>query len=351
LHRIASAAAASASNRISIDLSASNHNNIESVASSNHISSTSNLESTAAAASNPQQQHRIHSSIESAPAAAATAANRISIKSASAYHQHQHRITSASNAQHTISIIIKSYQQQQQHHHCISNSNIESAAAAIHHSFPIHKNLYQRPQQTSTRWAIGIPPSMNHDPYKHTTLGQPKFQHHTNPYYNNTNTNTLDLGHPAVKRRFCQLYILLLKAPKARITARQYMDHTCNMLQMIKTMKGIFWSVKNGDISIAIGAFADMDRLPDFDEIVAHPAFLFPQKIPVDEDTILPYFPNLVVAVSGEFNATPFVMAHNIPFHELQARVALHIWPHLSPHQSDPYDPVCLPWRTVYFTV
>jgi hypothetical protein len=41
-----------------------------------------------------------------------------------------------------------------------------------------------------------------------------------------------------------------------------------------------------------------------------------------------------------ESNATPFIMAHIIPFHELQARVALHIWPHsikLSPDQSDPY--------------
>jgi hypothetical protein len=37
----------------------------------------------------------------------------------------------------------------------------------------------------------------------------------------------------------------------------------------------------------------------------------------------------------------PFIMAHNIPFHELQARVALHIWPHsikISTDQSDPYD-------------
>jgi hypothetical protein len=61
----------------------------------------------------------------------------------------------------------------------------------------------------------------------------------------------------------------------------------------------------------------------------------------VDEDAILPYFPNLVEAVPGEFNATPLVMAHNIQFHELQARVALHIWPHsikLSPDQLDPYD-------------
>jgi hypothetical protein len=48
-----------------------------------------------------------------------------------------------------------------------------------------------------------------------------------------------------------------------------------------------------------------------------------------------------VEAIPGEFNATPFVKAHNIPFHELQARIALHIWPHsikLSPDQSDTYD-------------
>jgi hypothetical protein len=67
---------------------------------------------------------------------------------------------------------------------------------------------------------------------------------------------------------------------------------------------------------------------------------LVPQKIPVDKDVILPYFLNIVEAVPGEFNVTPFAMAHNIPFHELKARVALHIWPHyikLSPAQSDPY--------------
>jgi hypothetical protein len=111
---------------------------------------------------------------------------------------------------------------------------------------------------------------------------------------------------------------------------------------MIENMKGIFWSIKkNGDMYITIGAFADMDRLPDFDKMVAHPVLLVPQKIPVDEDAILPYFPNLVEAVPSEFNATPFVVAHNIQFHELQACVALHVWPHsikISPDQSDPYD-------------
>jgi hypothetical protein len=85
-------------------------------------------------------------------------------------------------------------------------------------------------------------------------------------------------------------------------------------------MKGIFWSVKrHGDVSIAICAFADMNHLPDFDGMAAHPALLMPQKIPVDEDSILPYFPNLVQAVPCEFTETPFVMAHNIPFHIIQA--------------------------------
>jgi hypothetical protein len=119
------------------------------------------------------------------------------------------------------------------------------------------------------------------------------------------------------------------------------MDHTCNMIQMIETMKGIFWSVKNGDVSIEMGAFADMERIPNFDKMMAHPALLIPQKIPVDEDVILPYFPNLLEAVPIEFNVMPFVMAYNITFHELHARVALHNWPHsikLSPNQSDHYD-------------
>jgi hypothetical protein len=102
------------------------------------------------------------------------------------------------------------------------------------------------------------------------------------------------------------------------------------------------WSVKKWrHVYIAIGAFADMDRLPHFEKMMAHPVLLVPQKIPVDEDAILPCFPNIVEAVPGEFNATPFFTTHTIPFHELQARVALHIWPHsikIPPDQSDLYD-------------
>jgi hypothetical protein len=98
------------------------------------------------------------------------------------------------------------------------------------------------------------------------------------------------------------------------------MYHTWNMIKMIENMKGIFWSIKrHGDVSIAIGAFTDMDRLPNFDEMMAHPALLVLQKIPVDEDAILTDFTNLVEAAPREFNVTPFVMAHNILFHELQA--------------------------------
>jgi hypothetical protein len=84
-----------------------------------------------------------------------------------------------------------------------------------------------------------------------------------------------------------------------------------------------------------------MDHLPNFYDMVAYPVFLVPQKIPVDEDAILPYFTNIVEAVPDDFNATPFVMEHNIPFQEIQVRFALHIWPHsikIPPHQSDPYD-------------
>jgi hypothetical protein len=65
-------------------------------------------------------------------------------------------------------------------------------------------------------------------------------------------------------------------------------------------------------VSIAIGAFVDMDCLPNFDAMVDHLALLVLQNIPVEEDAILPYFLNMVKAVPGEFNATPFVIAHSI---------------------------------------
>jgi hypothetical protein len=58
---------------------------------------------------------------------------------------------------------------------------------------------------------------------------------------------------------------------------------------MIKTMEGICWSIKrHWDGSIVIDAFADMDRLHKFDEMVAHPALLMSQKISVDEAATLP---------------------------------------------------------------
>jgi hypothetical protein len=120
--------------------------------------------------------------------------------------------------------------------------NLQPHFIANHHGFPICKNLYQWPQQTSKRWTIGTPHITNRDPYKRMILGQPNFQHHTSPNYNNATTTTLHLGNPAVKHRFCQRYILLLKAPQVHVTCRQSMDHKCNMIQMIETMKGIFES-------------------------------------------------------------------------------------------------------------
>jgi hypothetical protein len=95
------------------------------------------------------------------------------------------------------------------------------------------------------------------------------------------------------------------------------------------------------DMSIAIVAFADTARLPDFDEMVANPALVVTQKITVDGDAILPYFSNLADAAPVEFNSSPFVATHTIPFDEIQARVALHILPHsikISPDQLDPYE-------------
>jgi hypothetical protein len=86
------------------------------------------------------------------------------------------------------------------------------------------------------------------------------------------------LGHPAIKCIFCQCYIILLKSPKSSNTGQQSMEHTRNILQMIETLKIIFWSVKrHGDVSIAIGAFADMDHLPDFNDMVDHPALPVPR--------------------------------------------------------------------------
>jgi hypothetical protein len=115
------------------------------------------------------------------------------------------------------------------------------------------------------------------------------------------------------------------------------------MLQIIKSLKEICWSNQHhGDMHNSIGAFTDMDHLPYSDDMVAHPALLTPHMILVDKDVMLPYFPNLVEAVPGHFNATPFFMAHSIPFDEIQVCVVLHvICPHsikISPDQSDPYD-------------
>jgi hypothetical protein len=82
---------------------------------------------------------------------------------------------------------------------------------------------------------------------------------------------------------------------------------------------------RHGDVSIAVGACADMDRLPDFNGMVAYPALSPQHKIPSKEGAILPYFPNLIEARLGEFNATPFVMAHNIPIDKILRKAAFKI--------------------------
>jgi hypothetical protein len=214
-----------------------------------------------------------------------------------------------------------------------------------HHFFSSIKTYINGHNKRPNGRPLVSPPIKNHDPYKRMILGQPimptyksttKFQHYTNTNH-----------HPRCGASGCQTLILpaLYPSPKTPQSTRHmptihrpYMQHDTDDNE---TMKGIFWSIKfHVGISIAIGAFAEMDHLPDFDEImVDHPALLVPQKIPVDEDAILPYFPNLMDAVPGKLNATPFfVMAHNIPFHELQDRVALHIWPHSINISLDPTD-------------
>jgi hypothetical protein len=194
----------------------------------------------------------------------------------------------------------------------------------------------------SNWWTIGVTHSTHHGLTNLLLSVTPSHPHTRSPTSCNTTQFRTTTTLPTVKHHFCHRHIFLLKAPKARMTGRQSMDHTYSIIRMIETMKLICLSIKRrGDVSIAIGAFADMDRLPDFDDMVVHPALLVPHKIPVDEAAMLPYFLKLLEAAPREFNATPFVMAHTIPFCEIQVRVALHIWPHsikISPDRSDPYD-------------
>jgi hypothetical protein len=65
-----------------------------------------------------------------------------------------------------------------------------------------------------------------------------------------------------------------------------------------------------------------MDRLHNFNGAVAYPALLAPQKNTSKGGAILSYFPNLVQDIPGEFNATPFVMADNIPIDEILRNAA-----------------------------
>jgi hypothetical protein len=172
------------------------------------------------------------------------------------------------------------------------------------------------------------------------------------------------LGHQAVSHHFCQSYILIFKAPKAHITGQQSMDHTCNMIQMIETMKGMCWSVNNhDDLSIAIAAVADMDRLPDFKYMMGRPTLLVPRKIPVDEDAILPYFPNLV-KYDTIYHGTQHSLSRNSgscfiayfatlypsitrPFSICFAIPRLYIRSvHLN-HSAKKMKPACSPWKIV----
>jgi hypothetical protein len=104
---------------------------------------------------------------------------------------------------------------------------------------------------------------------------------------------------------------------------------------------------KNVDVSIAIDAFADMEHLPEFDEMVAYPALLVPQKIPVYEDAILPYFPNLVESIPSELNATPFVMAHNIPF--MSSKIVLHCIFFHNLSNDHPINRTPMTFQTIHF--
>jgi hypothetical protein len=158
----------------------------------------------------------------------------------------------------------------------------------------------------------------------------------------NKTSAMLDLGHPDIRRLYCHRCLLVFKAHLARDTGRRSMDVACSMLQMTETLKQVFWMVKqHGDVSIAVGACADMDRLPDFNGVVVYPALLTPHKHPSKEGAILSYFPNLVEAISGKFNATPFVVAKNIPIDKIIRKAAFKIWPHsikLSSDKTYPYD-------------
>jgi hypothetical protein len=128
--------------------------------------------------------------------------------------------------------------------------------------------------------------------------------------YNIPTTNIIDLGHPTVKHHFLPALYPSPQSPKRtrhRLTIHE--PHRQPDTDDRNYERNLLVHQKNGDVSIAIGDFAYMDRLPNFDDMVAHPALLMPHKIPVDEYAILPYFPNLTEAVPGEFNATPlFIM-------------------------------------------
>jgi hypothetical protein len=80
---------------------------------------------------------------------------------------------------------------------------------------------------------------------------------------------TLDLGHPGTHHLYRNCYLLVVKVPVARDTGWRSMDVTCSMLHIFG------WSSD----TVTVGAFADMDLLPDFNGVAAYPGLPSPQKI------------------------------------------------------------------------
>jgi hypothetical protein len=117
-------------------------------------------------------------------------------------------------------------------------------------------------------------------------------------------------------------------------------------------MKLIFWSIKrHGDVSISIVAFADMDPLPDFDEMVAHPGLLVLQKIPFQ-------WMKMQFCLTFPILWRPYLsssMRHHLSWHtifrfmksKLVFRVALHIY--LATYNLSKYHPIN--WTPIYYDI
>jgi hypothetical protein len=157
------------------------------------------------------------------------------------------------------------------------------------------------------------------------------------------------------------------------------MDVACSMLQMTETLKQFFWMVKQiGDVSIAVGAFADMERLPDFNGVVAYPALLAQQKNPSKEGASCHTFQTLLrlyrtnlmprilswltKSLSKKFSGRQHSKFGHTPSNCRQTKPILTTSHprHFATHKSYPNNPegnnltqpwllmqACLPWRIV----